>query len=71
MCQSKDKDINFFEKKMAISFLYNPGIYEILDVKTDISYYGKTNHLLLRCHMHFRQSITNWNSSFYKTFKKL
>lgn len=39
-------------KKIDISFLKEPGIYEILDVQNDCSYYGETSCLLYRFQIH-------------------
>lgn len=42
-------------EKMDISFLKDPGVYEILDVKNNCSYYGETSCLLNRLQIHLRQ----------------
>lgn len=41
-----------------VTFLNYPGVYEILDVKNDKSYYGETNSLCRRF-MHHHQGLTN------------
>jgi hypothetical protein len=54
----RTKDVLNF-KKVDISFLKDPGIYEILDVKNNLSYYGETDCLLNRCQLHFRQLLNS------------
>jgi hypothetical protein len=41
--------------KIDISFLKEPGVYEILDVQNNCSYYGETDCLLNRLQIHLRQ----------------
>jgi hypothetical protein len=41
--------------KRNISFLKDPGVYEILDVKNNCSYYGESECLLSRFQIHLRQ----------------
>lgn len=42
-------------EKINISFLKNPGVYEILDVQNNCSYYGESDCLLSRLQIHLRQ----------------
>jgi hypothetical protein len=56
----RTEDVSNLEKeKINISFLKDPGIYEILDVKNNLSYYGETVCLLTRCQLHFRQLLNS------------
>lgn len=41
--------------KIDVSFLKEPGVYEILDVQNNLSYYGETDCLLNRFQIHWRQ----------------
>jgi hypothetical protein len=51
---SSQSSQNFLRKKINVSYLNQPGVYEILDVKNDKSYYGETSYLLGRLEVHFR-----------------
>lgn len=42
-------------QKIDVSFLKEPGVYEILDVQNDRSYYRETAFLLDRFQIHWRQ----------------
>lgn len=42
-------------EKRNISFLKNPGVYEILDVQKNCSYYGESDCLFSRLQIHLRQ----------------
>lgn len=63
---SQKKSVFFFSRrtsssqtssteKMNISFLKDPGVYEILEVKKNFSCYGETSCLLNRFQIHLRQ----------------
>lgn len=45
---------NFLTEKTNVSYLNQPGVYEILDVKNNKSYYGETSYLLGRLEVHTR-----------------
>ena len=58
--EQEDKNIkqllqNYENTKRDITFLKEPGVYEILDIQKDLSYYGETDCLLDRMQMHYRQ----------------
>lgn len=42
-------------QKIDISFLKDPGVYEILDRQNNCSYYGELGYLLSRFQIHWRQ----------------
>lgn len=49
---------NFLTEKTNISYLNQPGIYEIFDVENNKSYYGETNYLIGRLEVHTRSLRT-------------
>lgn len=53
--ESSSEEKQFGQTKLDVSFFKNPGVYEILDVLNDISYYGETACLLDRFQAHYRQ----------------
>lgn len=51
---SSESSQNFLTEKTNVSFLSQPGVYEILDVENKKSYYGETIYLLGRLEVHSR-----------------
>jgi hypothetical protein len=52
--ESSQSSQNFLREKINVSYLNQPGLYEILDVENDRSYYGETSYLLGRFEVHTR-----------------
>lgn len=53
--QEQDLDEGKESQKIDISFLKDPGMYEIFDRQNDLSYYGESVCLLSRLQIHWRQ----------------
>lgn len=51
---SSESSQNFLNKKINVSYLNQPGVYEILDVQNNKSYYGETSYLFGRLEIHSR-----------------